>query len=299
MSKDPAFLMYSKDWVSGTADMMPDEKGVYIDLLCLQHLGDGLPTDTRRLAKMVGISHDDFLRIWKIVGGKFSRENGKFFNKRMKKEVEKRRQFSEYQRKKANKRWENKEPEGSPGNAPAMPGDMPGDMPEACIRIENGNVNVNVSADVDENANRGESAERGGKRQSPGTTRKTQFEIQDFIDQVVDEFVAATEGEYIVVSRGKERGAAGKLVNIFKKIFPDAGTRELLDQLRDYFARCVTIEDPWLRDNMSLSIIISKFNEINKILKNGRSKQGRGATPDEIIGAVSKYFPIEGYPGRG
>ena len=288
MSKDPAFLMYSKDWVSGTADMMPDEKGVYIDLLCLQHLGDGLPTDTRRLAKMVGISHDDFLRIWKIVGGKFSQENGKFFNKRMKAEVEKRQQFSEYQRKKANKRWENKEPKGSQGNAPAMPGDMP----EACIRIENGNVNVNVSADVDENANRGESAERGVKNHQPETTKKR----WDFIDQVVDEFVEATGGEYIVVSRGKERGAAGKLINIFKKIFPDAGTKEILYQLRAYFDKCVTIEDPWLRDNMSLSIIISKFNEINRILKNGRSK-GTGVTDAELADLMARKHGINAPAG--
>jgi hypothetical protein len=169
---------------------------------------------------------------------------------------------------------------------------MPGDMPEACIRIENGNVNVNESADVDENANRGESAERGVKNHQPETTKKR----WDFIDQVVDEFVEATGGEYIVVSRGKERGAAGKLINIFKKIFPDAGTKEILYQLRAYFDKCVTIEDPWLRDNMSLSIIISKFNEINRILKNGRSK-GTGVTDAELADLMARKHGINAPAG--
>jgi hypothetical protein len=168
---------------------------------------------------------------------------------------------------------------------------MPGDMPEACIRIENGNVNVNESADVDENANRGESAERGEKLK-----KQPQVKTRDFIDQVVDEFVEATGGEYLIINRGKERGAAGKLVNIFKKIFPDAGTIELLDQLRDYFARCVTIEDPWLRDNMSLSIIISKFNVINKILKNGRSK-GIGITDAELADLMARKHGINAPAG--
>lgn len=287
MSKDPAVLFYTSDFLTGTAFFNDAQRGQYIRLLCEQHqIGHIPPEHMLEVCKTA-----DSPVIKKFV----TDDNGFYYNERMEKEIEKRQQFSEYQRKKAIKRWENKETEETelcPGNAPAMPGDMPEGMPEACMRIENENVNIN---DSDSGiGNRGESAERGEKPK-----KEPQVKTRDFIDQVVDEFIEATGGEYLIINRGKERGAAGKLVNIFKKIFPDAGTRELLDQLRDYFARCVTIEDPWLRDNMSLSIIISKFNEINKILKNGRSKQGRGATPDEIIGAVSKYFPIEGYPGRG
>jgi len=41
MSKDPAFLLYSGDFLNGTADMEPEEVGVYIRLLCYQH---SLPT---------------------------------------------------------------------------------------------------------------------------------------------------------------------------------------------------------------------------------------------------------------
>lgn len=74
--KDPSFLMYSKDWLEGTADMMPDEKGVYIDLLCHQHQKGTLPADTSRLARLVGLPEDKFLLIWEHLRHKFSPING-------------------------------------------------------------------------------------------------------------------------------------------------------------------------------------------------------------------------------
>lgn len=76
IEKDPAFLMYAKDWLQGTADMMPDEKGVYIDLLCHQHQDGTLPSDTRRLARMAGMSEEAFLPIWDTLKQKFKPTNG-------------------------------------------------------------------------------------------------------------------------------------------------------------------------------------------------------------------------------
>ena len=37
MSKDPAFLFYSSDFLIGTADLTMEEKGMFITLMCLQH----------------------------------------------------------------------------------------------------------------------------------------------------------------------------------------------------------------------------------------------------------------------
>jgi hypothetical protein len=92
MSKDPAFLFYSKDWIEGTADLMPDEKGVYIDLLCYQHQRGYLPLETERLARLVGLGHDEFLKIWKILEAKFNRTVDGMVNQRLSKEVEARKQ---------------------------------------------------------------------------------------------------------------------------------------------------------------------------------------------------------------
>jgi len=71
MGKDPAFLFYSKDWIEGTAEFLPDEKGIYIDLLAHQHQKGDLPSEEKRLARIVGLSHDEFLKVWDQVGKKF------------------------------------------------------------------------------------------------------------------------------------------------------------------------------------------------------------------------------------
>lgn len=70
-TSDPAFLFYSKDWVSKTTEFLHEEKGIFIDLLCYQHQNKNLPTDTKRLAKIVGLSHDEFLKLWQTVSSKF------------------------------------------------------------------------------------------------------------------------------------------------------------------------------------------------------------------------------------
>jgi len=50
MTKDPAFLFYSKDFYEGTRMMLPEERACYIDLLIYQHQHDGIiPNDLRRL----------------------------------------------------------------------------------------------------------------------------------------------------------------------------------------------------------------------------------------------------------
>jgi uncharacterized protein YdaU (DUF1376 family) len=83
MAKDPAFLFYSKDWIEGTAEMTCSEKGVYIDLLAHQHQKGSLPLETKRLAKIVGMTEDEFMPIWGHVSQKFAEENGRLVNKKL------------------------------------------------------------------------------------------------------------------------------------------------------------------------------------------------------------------------
>lgn len=82
--KDPAFLFYSKDWIEGTAEYMPEEKGVYIDLLCHQHQRGGIPSDPARLAKMVGLSNQVFNRIWKTISRHFIEDGERLVNPKLK-----------------------------------------------------------------------------------------------------------------------------------------------------------------------------------------------------------------------
>jgi len=84
MSKDPAFLFYSKDWLQGTAQLMPDEKGVYIDLLAHQHQDNDLPNDIKRLARIVGMAEKDFLPIWEVLKVKFVNSgNNRLVNRKL------------------------------------------------------------------------------------------------------------------------------------------------------------------------------------------------------------------------
>jgi uncharacterized protein YdaU (DUF1376 family) len=83
MSKDPAFLFYSSDFLTGTMTMTNEQVGMYIRLLCLQHQKGML-------------SENDMIFICKsddLVMSKFEKNNEGFFNLRLKEEAEKRANF--------------------------------------------------------------------------------------------------------------------------------------------------------------------------------------------------------------
>jgi hypothetical protein len=111
---------------------------------------------------------------------------------------------------------------------------------------------------------------------------------KDFIDQIIQLFVEA-HGDYLIVNNGIERAAAGKILGIYKKKYPDSTSEETLSALKIFFNLCINIPDDWLKANMSLPIIISKFNQINKILKNGTKKSG--ATYADIARITIEKFP--------
>lgn len=88
--KDPAFLFYSSDFLTGVSDLTMEERGQYITLLCLQHQKGELTEKTIRLS--VG-------SVSVCVLSKFSKlENGNYQNKRLKEEAEKRAAFTESRR---------------------------------------------------------------------------------------------------------------------------------------------------------------------------------------------------------
>lgn len=110
----------------------------------------------------------------------------------------------------------------------------------------------------------------------------------DYVDQVVLTYLAVFP-EYVVMNRGKEREAAGKLARYYRLKYPDGKTEDALMAFRQYFVSCKNINDNWLRNNMSLPIIMSKFNQINKIIKNGGHKESR-TTDAQLAEIVSKHF---------
>ncbi len=86
MAKDPAFLFYSNDFISGVSDLTMEERGQYITLLCIQHQKGHLSEKTIRL--MVGSISVDVLRKFEVD------EHGCYYNKRLESEAEKRNKFA-------------------------------------------------------------------------------------------------------------------------------------------------------------------------------------------------------------
>ena len=89
MSKDPAFLFYTSDFLTGTLTMTDDQVGKFIRLLCLQHQkGDLSEKDMLFICK----SYDEDIYC------KFVIVDGKFRNQRLFEEVGKRKSYSESRR---------------------------------------------------------------------------------------------------------------------------------------------------------------------------------------------------------
>lgn len=87
MSKDPAVLFYTGDFLVGTMKMNYAQKGKYIQLLCLQHQDGHLSEDD-----MLSVCGDYDEKIF----SKFVKdENGRYYNERMEQESIKRRRFVE------------------------------------------------------------------------------------------------------------------------------------------------------------------------------------------------------------
>lgn len=104
--KDPAFLFYSSDFLTGTAFMSDEEVGQYIRLLCYQHQhGHLLPGQYRGICRGNPTA---------LIEAKFKIDSdGNYYNQRLDVEILKRTSFSASQKAKADKRWK---------DAGAMPG---------------------------------------------------------------------------------------------------------------------------------------------------------------------------------
>ena len=86
VNKDPAFLFYSSDFLTGTMFMTDSQLGKYIKILCTQHQKGHL-------------SEKDMLKICKRydkdIFEKFAKdEAGNYYNIRLQKEIDKRREYS-------------------------------------------------------------------------------------------------------------------------------------------------------------------------------------------------------------
>lgn len=103
----------------------------------------------------------------------------------------------------------------------------------------------------------------------------------DFIEEIIKSFAQKYNEirgiEYYVANKGKERSAAGKILSIYRGKYPNNSSEDTLKALGIYFNDCISqTADKWMHDNMSLCLIINKFNELNTKLKNGSAQNNKG-----------------------
>lgn len=171
--KDPAFLFYSSDFLSGTMLMTDEEIGQYIKLLCLQHQKGHL-------------KEKDMLNICKTynedIFSKFIKdEEGNYYNERLEYEANKRKAYSESRRNNRKKKEETKTYEE--------------DMKNICNsyeeHMENENINININKNIINNKDNRKRGSKGKKEEE-----KIHFA----------EFVSMTNAEYdkLVSTYGKD-----------------------------------------------------------------------------------------------
>jgi hypothetical protein len=193
MAKDPAFLFYSSDFLSGVSDLTMEERGQYITLLCLQHQKGHLSEKLIQIS--LGNATADVMAKFKKDGA------GLFFSNRLDIEIEKRRLHTEKQRERATKGWEKRRSQiDATANAMALP-------------LENENENENENKDVIE-------IRKGGM----GEKQKIPFdEIIEIFNSVCSDLPKVEKitdsRKKLIVARIKEHSLEeiGKVFNLVKE----------------------------------------------------------------------------------
>ena len=130
MAKDPAFLFYPGDYVSGTMGMTFEEKGAYMDLLMLQFNRGHM--NTHMIQHTVG-------HLWEQVKSKFIQDKeGLWYNVRLDFEKDKRKTFTESRR-------NNIKPKEKPKSEPSYETHMDSHMTP---HMENENENINKDINI-------------------------------------------------------------------------------------------------------------------------------------------------------
>lgn len=108
--KDPAFLFYSRDWLTGTSFFTFEQKGKYIDLLCAQH--DHGHLSEKKVSVICRGEIDE------EVMAKFEcDENGNWYNAKLDDEIKRRKDYSIQQQERALRRWDAKKDATAGANA--------------------------------------------------------------------------------------------------------------------------------------------------------------------------------------
>ena len=95
MSKQPFLPLFFGDFLASTAEWEGEERALYLLLMGYQWSLESLPTDPRRVCKLVGFDPELFDRCWPVVSRKFVERDGRLVNQRLETHREKSVQIAE------------------------------------------------------------------------------------------------------------------------------------------------------------------------------------------------------------
>lgn len=175
--KDPAFLFYSSDFLSGTMLMTDEEIGQYIKLICLQHQKGHLKE--KDILNICKTHNEEIFSKFKID------EEGNYYNERLETEINKRKAYSESRRNNRKKKEEKIIYEE--------------DMKNICNSYEEHmeNENININKNIIKN---------NSKKDSKGKKEEEKIHFADFVTMTNAEY------EKLVSTYGKE--FADQCINI-------------------------------------------------------------------------------------
>lgn len=135
MAKDPAFLFYPSDFLTGTMFMNNEQIGIYIRLLCSQHQHGGV-IDKISFNSLVGNNE--------IIRSKFIEIDLGFYNQRLANEMEKRNKKSNNISNAVKEVWEKRKKSNAiPSENNAIPKESKKKGKRILMGIVNENVNIN------------------------------------------------------------------------------------------------------------------------------------------------------------
>ena len=102
----PAVLWYSQDFITGTADMTMEERGVYVTLLCFQNTHGHM---SREFIERICPNCPEY-----VLDKFLQDEDGEYYNERMEAEIQRRVKYSESRSRNVRSKSQENSPESSP-----------------------------------------------------------------------------------------------------------------------------------------------------------------------------------------
>ncbi len=193
--------------------------------------------------------------------------------------------------------------DGSKGGRPRSEKITSGLEEEITSGFENKKPNNNVNVNVNVNEN-----EKGKKEV---VQRAEPSPKKNFLDSILYVFKQCYKEnrntDYLITSKGKETKAAGTILTAFKEMHPEKNSEAMLEEIKEFFAKAMKLEDDFLKKNISLSLVSSQLNQIRQKINSKPSQKpekygnvnDKWAEKKRLLGIVdgeSSGVPIKNFP---